>query len=299
MIRIRKNSIAFAALLALCGSLTATKAFAAPGDCLQWDVSGSWHITQSNGTNVLMKIQQTGTHIQGVAEYSSYNNDAGKVQTVGGPVDGTFESNRILRVTVYWSNSTAGLYVGQVEPDGGMTGYSHEQDDPGNKADFRASGYPNCLSREAAPPPPAPAPAKPPVARSAVEAVSDHSALYAAAAASKPAPMAPPAAPAQSPPPAPAPPPVPASTLDKLAAIGAAIAAQDPAVAEARNTRPNAAYLRGFDIASGLFGDPALGSAGNTVMGPGSESIRATLSAAGQRGFNASVAFHLARDYKH
>ena len=58
-------------------------------------------------------------------------------------------------------------------------------------------------------------------------------------------------------------------------------------------------YKLGFDIASGLFGDPAMGAAGNTLMGPGSEKIRDSLSDAGQRGFDASVAFHQARDYNH
>ncbi len=56
-------------------------------------------------------------------------------------------------------------------------------------------------------------------------------------------------------------------------------------------------YQLGFDIATGLFGDPALGAQGNTLMGPGSQRIRDTLSAAGQRGFDDSVKFHLARDY--
>ena len=66
----------------------------------------------------------------------------------------------------------------------------------------------------------------------------------------------------------------------------------------ARDAADNAAYARGFDIGSGLFGDPALGAVGNTATGPGSLAIRATLDAAGQRGFDASLAFHLARDYR-
>ena len=65
------------------------------------------------------------------------------------------------------------------------------------------------------------------------------------------------------------------------------------------SARADPDYQRGFDIASGLFGDPALGAQGNTATGPGSMGIRNSLSAAGQRGFNASVAFHLAHDYKH
>jgi hypothetical protein len=58
-------------------------------------------------------------------------------------------------------------------------------------------------------------------------------------------------------------------------------------------------YQLGFDIATGIFGDPALGALGNTLTGPGSLKIRDSLSAAGQRGFNAAVDLHLARHYSH
>ncbi len=84
-----------------------------------------------------------------------------------------------------------------------------------------------------------------------------------------------------------------------LAATGASIAAQDADVAKARGADADVLFGRGFDIASGLFGDPALGAAGNTLMGPGSLKIRNVLSQAGQRGFDASVRFHLARNYQH
>lgn len=83
-----------------------------------------------------------------------------------------------------------------------------------------------------------------------------------------------------------------------LAAKGAAIAAQDPIVAEARNLETDVFYRLGFDIATGIFGDPALGARGNTATGPGSLRIRDSLSAAGQRGFNDSVKLHLSRNYK-
>jgi hypothetical protein len=84
-----------------------------------------------------------------------------------------------------------------------------------------------------------------------------------------------------------------------LAATGAAIALADPTVAVARGADQNVFYQLGFDIATGIFGDPALGALGNTLTGPGSLGIRDSLSATGQRGFNAAVSFHLARSYKH
>jgi len=73
----------------------------------------------------------------------------------------------------------------------------------------------------------------------------------------------------------------------------------DPPVATARNADPDAFYTLGFDIATGLLGDPAVGAAGHTSTGPGSLAIRNALSAAGQRGFGAAVTFHLARTYAH
>lgn len=83
----------------------------------------------------------------------------------------------------------------------------------------------------------------------------------------------------------------------RLARVGAAIAAADPIVSAARNARVDVFYRLGFDIASGLFGNPALGAQGNTLTGPGSLKIRNSLSAAGQRGFDASVNLHLSRKY--
>jgi hypothetical protein len=83
----------------------------------------------------------------------------------------------------------------------------------------------------------------------------------------------------------------------QLAATGAAIAAHDPIVLRARTIDPDVRYWLGFDIASALYGDPALGAEGSKSTGPGSERILAALSAPAQRGFNASLKFHLSRHY--
>jgi len=83
----------------------------------------------------------------------------------------------------------------------------------------------------------------------------------------------------------------------KLAATGAQIAKADQGVANLRNAETDAFYRLGFDIATGIFGNPALGASGNTATGPGSLAIRDALNAAGQRGFNAAVKLHLSRRY--
>jgi len=63
-------------------------------------------------------------------------------------------------------------------------------------------------------------------------------------------------------------------------------------------------FWLGFDIATGIFGDPALNALGRKSMGTGSEKIRSTSSDGEHvllptdevgKGFDASVAFHLGR----
>ena len=83
-----------------------------------------------------------------------------------------------------------------------------------------------------------------------------------------------------------------------LGKVGAAIGNADRAVAQARNAENDVFFWLGFDIASGIFGDPKAGAQGNTATGPGSLGIRGELNAAGQRGFNASTALHLSRKYR-
>jgi len=78
-----------------------------------------------------------------------------------------------------------------------------------------------------------------------------------------------------------------------LATKGAAIAKIDPRVAEARTHETDAFYSLGFDIATGLFGDPALGGQGDTAWGPGKQKILDSLSNNGKRGFDASMKLHL------
>jgi hypothetical protein len=76
---------------------------------------------------------------------------------------------------------------------------------------------------------------------------------------------------------------------------GAAIAEADAEIANARNSKTDVFYKLGFDIASAIYGDPALGAQGNTSMGPGARGIRDSLSPSGQWGFNESMNLNLSR----
>ena len=82
-----------------------------------------------------------------------------------------------------------------------------------------------------------------------------------------------------------------------LVSVGAVINKADATVRNARNAVNDGFYWLGFDIASGLFGDPKAGSQGSKVLGSGAIAIRDSLNAAAQNGFNASMKLHLARKY--
>jgi hypothetical protein len=89
-----------------------------------------------------------------------------------------------------------------------------------------------------------------------------------------------------------------------IASKGADIATADPEVENARKSQASGLFWLGFDVATGIFGDPALGALGNTSMGPGAAKIRSKLAEVehfllptdeASKGFDASVSFHLGR----
>lgn len=75
---------------------------------------------------------------------------------------------------------------------------------------------------------------------------------------------------------------------------GAKVAKADPAVQTAATENTNVFYCLGFEVATGLFGDPKLGGAGHTSVGVGALDIRTKLADPdAQRGFDDGVKFHL------
>jgi hypothetical protein len=74
-----------------------------------------------------------------------------------------------------------------------------------------------------------------------------------------------------------------------LAVVGRHIASQDAELADARGAISDPRFWLGFDIATGIFGDPALGAKGAQASGPGSLAIRDGLSLTSQQGFNAAM----------
>lgn len=80
-----------------------------------------------------------------------------------------------------------------------------------------------------------------------------------------------------------------------LVAAGEAIAKATNEVAEARQLGTDGFFWLGFDLATGLYGDPALKGQGitNPVPGPGQTKVRESLNDRGKQGFDASRTLHL------
>jgi hypothetical protein len=91
---------------------------------------------------------------------------------------------------------------------------------------------------------------------------------------------------------------LPRNKYDALVKVGLSIDAGDSDVQRARTGDNDPFYWLGFDIASGLFGDPAAGSQGSKVLDAGAMAIRDSLNYAGKRGFNASMQLHFGRTYQ-
>lgn len=301
----------------------------AQAECRQWDATGGWHAIQSNisagsdTTQPLFSLEQSGSELRGTASFHRAARGEGDLQH-NASVDGVIQGNA-MELTAYWDDGAIGVYKATISSLGRAEGDAHDRLNPANNAHWYSDRRFNCL---AAAPATAPSvgfgriaprtatapgtticdtaksararnsPAAPGLERqcaeqgvkplvappAATEIKSDHSSL---AALFPPPPAAATASLV----------PIDPAQLDALAAQGAEIAQSDQAVAKARGAEADELYRQGFDIATGLFGDPSLGAKGNTLMGPGSAKIRDSLGASGQRGFNDSVNLHLGRDY--
>jgi hypothetical protein len=82
-----------------------------------------------------------------------------------------------------------------------------------------------------------------------------------------------------------------------LAKAGLSVAQAIPILQKARDAEPPGLFTLGFDIAAGVFGDPAIGdpakALGHTEDGPGAQKIRNDLSGDSQRGFDVARKLNL------
>lgn len=289
--------------------------------CPQWRVPASFTIIQTNGPHVTFELNQNGSTLSGRAHYGSVS---GRVE---GSIVGTAFSARALWTDS--GLKSVGNYAGQISPrtlygqigpttvadiNDGVT--YDEYISPHKPAGFvmrdLSCSYPapgKALGRVKLPGPVgfgrvgAPSTERPPIcdaARSARARNSPTAAALEQRCLASGGSLVPPvdAPPPPSPPipetntPTTMPTTVPAvdsTRIDGLAATGANIANQDTDLAYVRAAESGAEFQRGFDIATGLFGDPSLGAEGRAAADPQAASIRESLDSDGQRGFDASA----------
>jgi hypothetical protein len=124
--------------------------------CTQWDVSGPWVLTQSNGPVVKVHVQQSNGVLSGTARYCK---GCGQVvlpwQPFAAEYDGTVEgtiTGGSLRFLIKWLGGTAGQYVGGVNAeDGALRGRTTDVADRNSRASWTGNRPAVCASVRPAP----------------------------------------------------------------------------------------------------------------------------------------------------
>ena len=100
----RSLSIAAALLSAGIATGAAEQTAAPSGACTQWNVAGSWVLTQSNGPVVKAEVRQTDGVLSGTATYD-YDGEGGIFGAFGGTANGTIRgtvSGEHVRFSIEW-----------------------------------------------------------------------------------------------------------------------------------------------------------------------------------------------------
>lgn len=122
-------------------------------ECLQWDVSGRWYITQSNVGSVVFDLDQRGNVVTGRAGWSELVGGGtilGIIQQgqdpafYSGSVDGTVSGNR-FELRIYWpTHKAVGVYAGEIGPRGRIEGTTYDKLHPKNRATWFSESLMRC-----------------------------------------------------------------------------------------------------------------------------------------------------------
>jgi hypothetical protein len=130
--------------------------------CTQWDATGQWSVSQTNGISAGFNLQRTDVGLQGTASWG--HQEGGGVFTgtdaviTTGSADGAINGDS-FDVTVYWDNDTIGEYTGRVDPFGRLTGTTIDKNNPHSVAAFHSDQTFKCLKSAGAIAPSSVAPA--------------------------------------------------------------------------------------------------------------------------------------------
>ena len=142
--------LSIVAVLVSTGTVTGVAAQSA-APCTQFNVAGSWILTQSNGPVVHLELQQAAGGLSGTATYSYKGQGGGLLYTnFGGRVDGTVEgtiSGTSLKFVIRWDRGRIGQYAAGVQADDGtLRGRTSDPADRSSQATFTGKGAAVCAS---------------------------------------------------------------------------------------------------------------------------------------------------------
>jgi hypothetical protein len=124
------NSYLFSVALKGCllfGALFTILPSPVKAQCPQWVATGEWRLWQSDGTRVLMKLNQTLDLVKGEAAYP-IPNSPDRVGEVSGTVKGDN-----FNVQIVWKDGPVSIYNGRIGPDGMIEGNAYDEAKPENK----------------------------------------------------------------------------------------------------------------------------------------------------------------------
>jgi len=107
--------------------------------CSQYNVAGTWNVTQSNIPNdpFTFNLTQSGQNVGGTASYTDNN------VTTTGTVAGTVQGNA-FDVVITWSQTSAGHYTATVSPNAMTNGVTTDVNVPTSSATWYAAGTTTC-----------------------------------------------------------------------------------------------------------------------------------------------------------
>jgi hypothetical protein len=135
-----------ASLLAipLFGSVGAHATSAPSGGCSQYNVAGTWSVTQSNIPNdpFTFNLTQSGQTVGGTASYTDNGN------TTTGTVSGTVQGDA-FHVVISWASNpaSAGDYAATVQPNALANGYTYDVSNSDSHATWSATGTATCSTQ--------------------------------------------------------------------------------------------------------------------------------------------------------
>jgi hypothetical protein len=120
----------------------------------EWDMSGNWTFTQTNGYVPSFQIEQKRGVLVGRGQYMNtqfYEEDDGLFDgaefhvTYRSNLDGVIKGNT-FEFTIRWSDTSAGVYTGVIDGNGFVGGSVYDQMSPANKAGWNADHPARCIT---------------------------------------------------------------------------------------------------------------------------------------------------------